>query len=88
LFDLAGVYPLKMHVAGILEPTHSADDLAVFVDLKTAWIIQGLVHGHADLTEVIDPTLVMDRSGGKMTATAKLAQYTEITPDNIDSFHS
>ena len=43
LFDLAGVYSLKMRVAGILAPTHSADDLAVFVDLKTAWIIQGLV---------------------------------------------
>ncbi len=28
LFDLAGVYPLKMRVAGVLSPTHSADDLA------------------------------------------------------------
>jgi putative ABC transport system permease protein len=70
-----------------LAPTHSADDLAVFVDLKTAWVIQGLVHGHADLTAVADPTLVMDRSDGKVTATAKLAQYMEITPGNIDSFH-
>jgi putative ABC transport system permease protein len=87
LFDLAGVYPLKMRVAGILAPTHSADDLAVFVDLKTAWVIQGLVHGHQDLTAVTDPTLVMERSDGKVTATAKLAQYAEITPDNIDSFH-
>lgn len=29
----------------------------------------------------------MDRSDGKVTATAKLAQYTEISPENIDSFH-
>jgi putative ABC transport system permease protein len=49
--------------------------------------VQGLVHGHQDLSEVTDPTLVMDRSGGKVTATAKLAQYTQITPQNIDSFH-
>ncbi|MEN8800889.1 MAG: ABC transporter permease, partial [Thiogranum sp.] len=28
VFDLAGVYPLKMRVAGVLAPTHSADDLA------------------------------------------------------------
>lgn len=87
LFDLAGVYPLKMRVAGVLAPTQSADDLAVFVDLKTAWIIQGLVHGHQDLGSVTDPTLVMDRSDGTVTATAKLAEYTEITPENIDSFH-
>jgi putative ABC transport system permease protein len=87
LFDLAGVYPLKMRVAGVLAPTQSADDLAAFVDLKTAWVIQGLVHGHQDLGSVTDPTLVMDRSDGKVTATAKLAQYTEITPENMDSFH-
>jgi putative ABC transport system permease protein len=80
LFDLAGVYPLKMRVAGVLAPTHSADDLAVFVDLKTVWVIQGLVHGHQDLTAVTDPTLVMERSDGNVTATPKLAQYTEITP--------
>ena len=87
LFDLAGVYPLKMRVAGVLAPTQSADDLAVFVDVKTAWVIQGLVHGHQDLRDVTDPTLVMDRSDGTVTATAKLAQYTEIAPENIDSFH-
>jgi putative ABC transport system permease protein len=36
LFDLAGVYPLKMKVVGILAKSHTSDDLAVFVDLKTA----------------------------------------------------
>ena len=40
LFDIAGVYPLKMEVVGILEATHTSDDLGIFVDLKTAWIIQ------------------------------------------------
>lgn len=87
LIALAGVYPLKMRVVGILEATHSADDLAVFVALKTAWVVQGLVHGHRDLTEVTDPTLVMDGSDGSVTATAKLTQYTEITPGNLGSFH-
>ena len=87
LFDLAGVFPLKMHVAGVLAPTHGADDLAVFVDLATAWVIQGLMHGHEDVTRVTDPTLVMGRSDGNVTATAKLMQYNEITPENIGSFH-
>jgi len=87
VFDLAGVYPLRMRVAGVLAESHGPDDLAVFVDVKTAWVIQGLVHGHADLREVTDPTLVMRRTDGNVTATAKLLQYTEITPDNIDSFH-
>jgi len=87
VFDLAGIYPLKMRVAGVLAESHGPDDLAVFVDVKTAWVIQGLVHGHADLQNVTDPTLVMQRSDGNVTATAKLLQFTEITPENIDSFH-
>jgi putative ABC transport system permease protein len=87
LFDLAGVFPLKMHVAGVLAPTHSADDLAVFVDLKTTWVIQGLMHGHEDVTKVTETTLVMGRSDGNVTATSKLMQYNEVTPENIGSFH-
>lgn len=87
LFDLAGIYPLKMRVVGVLAPTQGPDDLAVFIDLKTAWVIQGLIHGHADVREVTDPTLVMERSAGNVTVTAKIAQYTEITDKNIDSFH-
>ncbi|MEA3275248.1 MAG: ABC transporter permease [Pseudomonadota bacterium] len=87
LFDLAGIYPLKMRIVGVLERSHTSDDRAVFVDVKTAWVIQGLVHGHQDVTAVTDPTLVMDRSGGNVTATAKLVRYSEVTEDNLDSFH-
>jgi len=87
LFDLAGIYPLKMKVTGILGKSHTADDLAVFVDLKTAWIIHGLGHGHQDVTRLSDPTLIYKRTESNVAATAKLYHYTEITKDNIDSFH-
>lgn len=87
LFDLAGIYPLKMKVAGILKKSHTPDDLAVFVDLKTAWIIQGFGHGHEDVTRLKDPTLVLKRTASNVAATAKLYHYTEITEKNIDSFH-
>ena len=46
VFDLAGVYPLRMRVVGVLEPSHTPDDGAVFVDLKTTWSIQGLGQVH------------------------------------------
>jgi putative ABC transport system permease protein len=87
LFDLAGVYPLKMKVVGVLEKAHTSDDLAVFVDLKTAWVIQGLGHGHQDVTLLTDPSLVLKRSESNVAATAKLYHYTEISDKNIDSFH-
>jgi putative ABC transport system permease protein len=87
LFDLAGVYPLKMKVAGILQKSHTSDDLAVFVDLKTAWVIQGLGHGHQDVTKLKDPTLVLKRTESNVAASAKLFHYTEITEKNMASFH-
>ena len=87
LFDIAGVYPLKMNVVGILERTHTSDDLGIFVDLKTAWIIEGLGHGHQDVTQLDDPTLIYEQTENNVSATPKLMHYSEITDINLDSFH-
>jgi putative ABC transport system permease protein len=87
VFDLAGVYPLKMTVAGVLEPSYTADDKAIFVDLKTAWVIEGLVHGHQDMAAPEAAAGVLKREGDTITANASVVQYNEITPDNMDSFH-
>jgi putative ABC transport system permease protein len=87
VFDLAGVYPLNMHVVGVLRRSHTADDLAVFVDVKTAWVVQGLVHGHEDLRKTRDETVIIDRSDANVVASARLVEYTEITAANRDSFH-
>jgi putative ABC transport system permease protein len=87
LFDIAGIYPLKLRVAGVLKKSHTSDDIAVFVDLKTAWIIQGLMHGHQDVTKTADSTVILKKTESNVTANAKLFQYTEITEDNLDSFH-
>jgi len=87
LFDLAGIYPLKMTITGVLQQNHTPDDQAVFVDLKTAWIIEGLGHGHEDLNKTRDSSVILKRSDGSVIANAKLFQYTEITEENMDGFH-
>jgi putative ABC transport system permease protein len=87
LFDLAGVYPLKMRVAGILDPAHDADDLAILVDIKTAWTIEGLGHGHEDITRTTDESVILERTESSVIANAKLMQYTEITEENVEGFH-
>ena len=33
VFDLAGVYPLRMRVVGVLAPAHGPDDLAIFAQM-------------------------------------------------------
>lgn len=86
-FDLAGVYPLKMNVAGVLARSETPDDQAIFVDLKTAWVIEGIGHGHEDLSTTPDPSVIMDRTDRAITADARLRQYTEIDPAKLGSFH-
>jgi putative ABC transport system permease protein len=87
VFDLAGVYPLRMRVTGVLGFSDSADDDAIFVDLKTAWIIEGLGHGHQDLSRPEAAGGVLSREGNTVVANASVVQYNEVTEENIDSFH-
>ena len=82
LFDLDGVYPLEMPVVGILETTNSPDDRAVFVDVKTTWVIAGIGHGHENVVTTADLAENED-----VVAAASIVEYQRITPDNIDSFH-
>lgn len=87
VFDLAGVYPLKMHVVGVLAPSHTADDFAIFVDLRTTWIIEGLGHGHQDLAEPDAASAVLSRDGRTVVGNASVVKYNEINASNVDSFH-
>lgn len=85
--DIAGAYPLNMRVVGILRERGTPDDDAVFVDLKTAWVIEGLGHGHQDVAQETDEGKILSREGSHTVASAAVLPYTEITDDNIASFH-
>jgi len=87
VFDLAGVYPLKMKVVGTLKPTGAPDDFAVFVDIKTAWVIEGLAHGHQDLSRPEAAAAVLRKEGSKVIGNASVVEYNEITPENVATFH-
>jgi putative ABC transport system permease protein len=83
IFDLAGSYPLRMRVAGVFAPAHGPDDRAVFVDLKTTWVLEGLGHGHNELRK----EELLPSKDGERTANASVQTFQEITAQNIDSFH-
>ena len=87
VFDIAGVYPLKMQVVGVLAFADGPDDDAIFVDVKTAWIIAGIGHGHQDLAAPDAVGGVLTRDGNEIVANASVMQYNEITADNLGSFH-
>jgi putative ABC transport system permease protein len=87
VFDLAGVYPLRMHVVGVLAPSGTPDDDAIFVDIRTAWVIEGLAHGHQDMSRPEAAPGVLRRAENVVIANASVLQYNEITAENVDSFH-
>ncbi len=87
VFNLAGVYPLRMKVAGVLRAAGTADDRAVFVDVKTAWVIEGLAHGHQDLSRAEAGPAVLRTEGNTIIANASVVEYNEITAQNVSSFH-
>jgi putative ABC transport system permease protein len=88
-YDPGQSFQLKMNVVGVLAPSQSPDDTAVFTDVQTAWVIDGIGHGHMEVaggpaSGVVD----QNRSDqDNLVATGKLATYQEITESNRDSFH-
>ena len=88
VFDLAGVYPLKMKVVGILKPAGTPDDRIILTDIKTTWVIEGLAHGHQDLQKPEAAERVLKRDGHVVVANAAVMQYNEITADNMDAFQN
>lgn len=101
LYDISAEYPLKMKITGVLAPTGTADDNAVFTDIKTAWVIDGIGHGHQNLVEtneeiqdldLSDPNQNPDDSvlfieSSEIVYNSRLKKYNEITKENLHTFH-
>ena len=87
LYDISKTYPLKMAVVGVLAESDSPDDDAVFVDIKTAWVIEGIIHGHQDVVKTADASVVLQRTDENVVAGPAIVEYNEVTPENIGYFH-
>lgn len=87
IFDITVPPALQMRVVGVLPQTGTADDGAVFVDVKTAWVIAGLAHGHQDAARAVDPKLVIQRRPDAVTLSEGMVEYQKVTPENLASFH-
>ncbi len=87
LYDLTVPPALKLHVCGVLPQLGTPDDGAVFVDTKTAWILDGFAHAHGDVQQGVDESMILRREDGRVTVSEALIEYNEITPANAPSFH-
>lgn len=80
LFELAGAAPLRLRVTGVLNRTGTADDDAIFCEIESTWIMEGIGHGHA----------FKGSSSGEHIHEASrenLNSLQEITDENLSSFH-
>ncbi len=82
-FDMAGTYPLKMRITGVLTANSTPDDDVVFCDLKTAWLIEGRAHGHDD----VKGTDVLQEEDHNTVANAAVRMFQEVAEANLNSFH-
>ncbi|MBL1216518.1 MAG: ABC transporter permease [Planctomycetes bacterium] len=89
LYDIAKPSALKMHVTGVLARTGSPDDRAVFTDIKSAWVLEGISHGHQDVVnEPLDPQMVIGKTDELVAVSLALMEYNEVTPENAWTFHT
>jgi len=86
--DLAKPPALKLAVVGVLARARTPDDRAAFVALETAWALEGLAHGHDDVTvESVDESLVLGADEEELRLSPAFLTYNEITPQNRATFH-
>ena len=87
MLDLAGSYPIRMQVVGVLGPSGGPDDDAVFADLRTSWVVAGFGHGHEDLAKAKDPGLILSRENGVIVGSAKVREFVEFDEESILAVH-
>jgi putative ABC transport system permease protein len=85
-YDIARPPALRLRVVGVYTRRGTPDDGAVFVDVKTAWAVLGIAHGHVDVSTV-DETLVVSRAPGSVQLSGAVIEHAELDDETIASFH-
>ncbi len=80
VLDMVAGFGTRLRITGVLAPNGTADDRAVFCDVKTAWVIDGIGHGHED----VDGT---SSFGDVPAARVDLPQHSGVDDSNLGSFH-
>lgn len=86
-YDITAPSAVMLQVVGVLAETGTADDRAVFVDLETAWLLEGIAHGHEDASQVTDPNKLIGRSEDRVALSGAVVEYQRVDDSTIGSFH-
>ncbi len=86
-YDLTSPASIRMRVVGVLAPTGTIDDGAVFVDLETAWLLEGIAHGHQDAATVERPDLLIGKTDDYVALSGAVVTEQDVTGGNARDFH-
>ncbi len=86
LYDITVPPAIGLAVVGVLAPTGTADDDAVFTDVRTAWVVAGLLHGHVD-ADAADADKLLGRTEAAVFFSGALVTHQSVSLENIASFH-
>ena len=86
-YDITAPPAVMLNVVGVLYESGTPDDRAVFVDIETAWVLEGIAHGPAEASSITDPELLIGRSEDRVALSGAVIEYQRIDESTIDSFH-
>ncbi|MBO6513273.1 MAG: ABC transporter permease [Phycisphaerales bacterium] len=86
-YDITAPSAVMLRIVGVLHETNTPDDRVVFVDLETAWLLEGIAHGHASASSVRDPDLLIGESEEHVALSGALIEYQRVDETTAGSFH-
>lgn len=86
-YDITAPSAVMLRVVGVLRETGTADDRAVFVDLETAWTLEGIAHGHEEASSITDENKLIGRSDDRVALSGAVIEHQRIDESTIGSFH-
>lgn len=89
LYDLSQPAAMELVIVGVLRPTGTPDDGVAFADLRTAWALDGHLHGHAAAEELAaaDPELVIGAAEGRVALSGALIEERRFDAEQRERFH-
>lgn len=85
--DITAPSSIVLEVVGVLSATGTPDDDAVFTDLATAWLLEGLSHGHEDARTIEGETEVLGKSEDLIALSGAVPTLQRVTDETAASFH-
>ncbi|MFI4897392.1 MAG: ABC transporter permease [Phycisphaerales bacterium JB059] len=86
-YGLTAPASIRLRVSGVLAPSGSVDDDAIFVDLETAWLLEGIAHGHQEATTIDRPDLLIGKTDEHVALSGAVVTEQDVADADPASFH-